>query len=160
MKLKVKSHCDVWSGILFMGVGLAFASGATEYAFGSSAKPGPGYFPLGLGLLLVLLGAGVVLQGIGMNASQRQDDATELIGPWAWKQLGIVVGSIALFGVTLPYLGMLLALPILVVTISTAVHGFRWVSVLVCAAILTVACYLIFVLGLNLTLPVLPAFLP
>ena len=33
-------------------VGIAFAWGATLYNFGTSARPGPGYFPFGLGILL------------------------------------------------------------------------------------------------------------
>ena len=44
-------HLRVY-GVVFIVVGLAFAMGATEYRFGTSARPGPGYFPLGLGLLL------------------------------------------------------------------------------------------------------------
>ena len=46
--LKIKSEKDFWSGLMFMVVGVAFAWGATNYSFGSSARPGPAYFPFGL----------------------------------------------------------------------------------------------------------------
>jgi hypothetical protein len=42
------------------GVGVGFAWGATAYNFGSSARPGPAYFPFGLGVLTACLG-GLIL---------------------------------------------------------------------------------------------------
>ena len=47
--MKIKSQKDFWSGLMFIVVGIGFAWGATNYSFGSSARPGPGYFPFGLG---------------------------------------------------------------------------------------------------------------
>src|SRR6187431_2425896 len=55
--MKIKSERDFWAGMMFLVIGVAFAWGATTYSFGSSARPGPGYFPFGLGVLLALLGA-------------------------------------------------------------------------------------------------------
>ena len=55
--MKIKSQRDFASGIMFLAVGLAFAIGATTYSFGTSARPGPGYFPLLLGIILCILGA-------------------------------------------------------------------------------------------------------
>ena len=49
--MKIKSEKDFWSGLMFILVGVAFAWGATNYSFGSSARPGPAYFPFGLGVL-------------------------------------------------------------------------------------------------------------
>ena len=51
--MKIKSQRDFWSGLMFILVGIAFAWGAAaNYNFGSSARPGPAYFPIGLGVLL------------------------------------------------------------------------------------------------------------
>jgi hypothetical protein len=44
--VKIKSQRDFWSGLMFVAVGIGFAWGATNYSFGSSARPGPGYFPV------------------------------------------------------------------------------------------------------------------
>jgi hypothetical protein len=55
--LKIKSEKDFWSGLMFVAVGVGFAWGATVYSFGSSARPGPAYFPFGLGVLMAVLGA-------------------------------------------------------------------------------------------------------
>lgn len=54
--MRPKNLEDFWSGLMFTVTGAAFAVGATNYSMGHSARPGPGYFPLGLGLLLAMLG--------------------------------------------------------------------------------------------------------
>ena len=55
--LSIKSQKDFTSGVMFTLTGAAFAwSSATEFTVGTASQMGPGYFPLVLGLLLVLLG--------------------------------------------------------------------------------------------------------
>ncbi len=151
--MKIKSQRDFWAGLMFVGVGLAFAWGALEYSFGQSARPGPGYFPFGLGILLALLGA-LVLFG----ALTIETDHGDPIGRIAWKPLGIVVGSVVLFGLLLPWLGLVVALPVLVITSAMAGDEFHWGEAVVNAAVLTAGSWFIFVYGLNLTIPVWPKF--
>ena len=113
--MKIKSQKDFWSGLMFVAVGLGFAWGATNYSFGTSARPGPAYFPFGLGVLLAIMGALVRLASITVETEDGDP-----IGPTAWRPLLIIVGSIVLFGWTLPHLGMMLGLPLLVITCSLA----------------------------------------
>ena len=54
--VQIKSQKDFWSGVMFILAGVGFAWGATNYNFGSAARPGPGYFPFGLGILLAMTG--------------------------------------------------------------------------------------------------------
>ena len=53
--MKIKSQKDFVSGIALIAVGGAFAIGATNYSFGTSIRPGPGYFPFGLGIIQAFL---------------------------------------------------------------------------------------------------------
>ena len=62
--MKIKSQKDFWSGLLFVAIGIGFAWGATNYNFGSSARPGPGFFPFGLGLLMAILGSVVLFKAL------------------------------------------------------------------------------------------------
>lgn len=158
MRIPIRHHQNFWAGVMFVVVGIGFAVGATQYHFGNSARPGPGYFPLGLGLLLALLGSGVLLQSLGRPGFDEEGQPdVHAVGPWAWKPLLIVSGAVAVFGALLPHAGLLVTLPVLVILVSTADHDFRWRSVLASALVLTLASYLIFVLGLKLSIPVWPS---
>lgn len=152
--MKIKSQKDFWSGVMFIAVGVGFAWGALNYSFGTSARPGPAYFPFGLGVMLAVLG-GIVL----FKAMTIETEGGDPIGPWAWKPLVVILGAVALFGLLLPRLGMIATLPLLVVISAFAGDEFHLGEALVNAAILTVFCWLIFIKGLSLTIPLWPSFL-
>jgi Tripartite tricarboxylate transporter TctB family len=152
--MKIKSERDFWAGLMFLAVGIGFAWGATSYSFGSSARPGPGYFPFGLGILLAVLGAIVLFKALTVETEDG-----EKIGAWAWRPLLWIVGSVVVFGWALPHLGMIVALPILVVVSAMAGDEFHWRDALINAVILTVFSWLIFSWGLSLTIPLWPSFI-
>jgi hypothetical protein len=151
--MRIKSERDFWSGLMFIVVGIAFAWGATNYNFGTSARPGPGYFPFGLGILLAILGALVLFKALTIETEDG-----EKFGHFAWKPLLVVLGAVALFGFILPRLGLVISLPILVLLSSWASDEFSWKGAVINAVVLTVMSWVIFVKGLALTLPVWPVF--
>ncbi|MBK1616048.1 hypothetical protein CKO44_21575 [Rubrivivax gelatinosus] len=152
--MKIKSQKDFWSGLMFVVVGAGFAWGAQEYSFGSAARPGPAYFPFGLGVLLALLGAMVLFKALTIGTEDGDP-----VGPWAFKPLLIIVGSVAVFGWALPHLGMFIALPLLVLSSATAGDEFHWKGALINAVVLTIGCWAVFIKGLSLTIPLLPSFI-
>lgn len=152
--MKIKSQKDFWSGLMFVAVGVGFAWGAQEYSFGSAARPGPGYFPFGLGILLAILGAMVLFKSLTL-ATEDGDP----IGAWAFKPLGIIVGSVVVFGLALPHLGLFIALPLLVVISAAAGDEFHWKDAVINAIVLTAGSWAIFIKGLSLTIPLLPSFI-
>ncbi len=54
--MKIRSHVNFASGILFMLAGTAAAWVASGYQMGTAARLGPGYFPFWLGIVLGFLG--------------------------------------------------------------------------------------------------------
>ena len=152
--MKIKSQKDFWSGLMFIVIGIAFAWGAMSYNFGSSARPGPGFFPFGLGVLMAILGATVLFKALVIETEDG-----ELIGPWAFRPLLIVMASVALFGFTLPLLGMAVALPILIVMVSLAGDEFHWKDAIISVLVLTVGSWFIFLYGLKLVIPLWPKFI-
>ncbi len=152
--MKIKSQKDFWSALLFIVAGLAFAAGATHYSFGSSARPGPGYFPFGLGILLALLGAFVLFRSLSVET-----EGGDPVGAFPWKPLGLIVLSVVVFGATLPRLGLFLALPILILISSLAGDEFRLRDVAVNCVVLTLGSWAIFIKGLDLVIPLWPEFL-
>jgi len=152
--LKIKSERDFWSGIMFTVVGIVFAVGATNYSMGASARPGPGYFPLLLSIILAILGGIVLFKSLTIET-----EGGDPIGSIAWRPLLVIVLGITVFGVALPRLGMVVTVPVLIVISSFAGDEFKWKGVAVNAVVLTVFSWLIFVAGLKLTIPLWPTFL-
>ena len=151
--MKIKSEKDFWSGLLFLVAGLGFAWGATLYNFGTSARPGPGYFPLGLGVILALLGIFIVIQSLTIKP-----DGDERIGDWPIKPALWILGAVAVFGLALPKLGLAVSLPLLIGLSSLASGEFHWKEVLITSIVLTVGSWAIFIKGLGLIIPLWPAF--
>ena len=152
--MNIKSQKDFWSGFMFLIVGVGFAIGATNYSMGSSARPGAGYFPLGLGVLTALLGAIILFESLTIETEDG-----EPIGHIAWRPLIVIVLTINVFGLLLPRLGMIVSIPILIIMTSLASEEFRWRGVLISAVVLTAFAWLIFIAGLKLTIPLWPKFL-
>lgn len=152
---------DVYAGVLLAAVGSAFAWGATGYTVGTSARMGPGYFPLVLGVLLAVLGLIIAVLGARRDPALRQ-----VMGPWAWKPLFFIVAGNLLFGVLLgglpslgwPAMGFMVAIYGVTVVAGMAGERFSLKESLWLATVLAVGCYLAFVLLLNLQFAVWPAF--
>jgi hypothetical protein len=152
--LKIKSEKDFWSGLLFIVVGIAFAIGALNYNFGTSARPGPAYFPFGLGVIMSLLGAAILFTSLTIEV-----EGGDKIGAWPIKPGAWILGGVVLFGLLLPRLGMAVCLPLLIFVASMAGDEFHWKEVLLNAIVLTVGSWAIFIKGLGLTIPLWPTFL-
>ena len=150
--MKIKSERDFWSGLMFIAIGVGFAIGATNYSMGPacppndpcaaslwarmsqlSAHPGAGYFPLGLAIILRILGAFVLFKSLTIES-----EGGDPIGNFAWRPLLIIVAAITVFGLMLEPIGMIITVPMLIFITSLAGDEFRWRGVLVSAVVLTV----------------------
>lgn len=151
--MKIKSQKDFWSGLMFVVVGLGFAWGATEYSFGASARPGPGYFPFGLGILLAILGSFVLFKALTIESAHGDP-----IGGIAWKPLIIIVLAVSFFGLALPRLGMIITLPLTVMLAAAAGDEFKWLEAAINAIFLTLFSWAVFIWGLSLVIPLWPSF--
>ena len=118
--MNIKSQKDFFSGLMFLVVGALFAFGATKYNVGNAARMGPGYFPLLLGILLAVLGAGIIFYSMVHNPAHGVEG--DKVGAWAWKPIGFVLGANILFGMALgglpsiglPVLGLVVGIFVLV----------------------------------------------
>jgi drug/metabolite transporter (DMT)-like permease len=152
--VRIKNQTDFWSGVMFIVAGAAFAAGALNYSFGSSARPGPAYFPFGLGVLLALLGALVLFKAITVESADGGK-----IEAVPWKPMLLITFSVVLFGALLPVLGLAIALPVLILVSSLGGDEFKLKEVIVNSIILTVGSWAIFIKGLSLVIPLWPTFL-
>jgi hypothetical protein len=81
------------------------------------------------------------------------------IGAVPWRPLALITLAVVVFGFALPNLGMVLALPLLVLMASLAGDEFGLKEVVINAIVLTLSSWLIFIKGLNLVIPLWPSFI-
>jgi hypothetical protein len=138
----VHLHRDVIAGTLFILIGAFALSVARGYPVGSAMRMGPGYFPVVLGWVLIVLGACV-----GLRAARLRDWAPV---DWSWRPLAWITASILLFGFLMPRFGLIPALAVLFPVAAAAGREFRLREVLVVTALMCLFAAGIFVYGLKL----------
>lgn len=149
--MKAKSQRDLFAGLLFVVTGVGFAYGSTQYDFGTSSNPGPGYFPFGLGVLLALLGALVLFKAMSIETRDG-----EPIGRIGWRPLLLVVGAVVLFALCLPRLGLPISVVLTALLATRASIESKWWESALLAAGLAAFCTVVFILALKLNLPLWP----
>ena len=151
--MKIRNQRDFGAGIMYMVIGLFSTIVATQYPMGTAAKMGPGYFPFYLGILMFLLGLLVAVKAFGAKA------AIESIPKFNWRIMAQITGAVVLYGLLLPRFGFLIAVVVLVFVAASASREFTWKGTAINAACLVTFTYSVFVVGLKLQFPQLPAFL-
>ncbi|WNV74843.1 tripartite tricarboxylate transporter TctB family protein [Geodermatophilus sp. DSM 44513] len=143
---------DLLAGAVFTGLGLAFAITSTTYEIGTPLRMGPGFFPLVLGGVLVVLGVSIAVTGV--LAREGGD-----LGTVPWRALVLLIAAILFFGATVRDLGLVPALFVTVLLAALAGRGVRVVPAVVIATSLTALSVLIFVVALQLRLPLIGPWL-
>ncbi len=139
---------DILAGLIFVAFGLAFAITSLSYELGTLLRMGPGYFPLALGGILVLLGLLIVGKGLIADAG-----AEERFGSVPWRALTLVVLAVLVFGLTVRGLGLVPATAVTALLTALASYRTGVLAAVAIAAGLTVLCVVVFILALQLRLP-------
>ena len=151
--MHIRNHRDLWAGVMFFAFGVAFVLLSQQYQMGSAAKMGPAYFPTVLGAILALLGL-VIFAGAFARSSPEARVAA--VG---WREVGLILGSVALFALALPKLGIVVSLIVLIGVSSLASHEFSLRDTVISVVVLLILSYVVFVKGLELQFPLWPKFL-
>lgn len=144
---------DVLAGAIFIALGLAFAVGSLAYDIGTPVRMGPGYVPLSLGILLAALGILIVVKGFIAGEG-------EPIGEVGWRAVGLVTAAILFFGLTVRGFGVVVALvgASLLATLARSQTTPR--EALVITAGITALSVVIFIVALQLRLPLVGPWIP
>ena len=151
MAVRIKSSQDFWTGCAFMAFGAGTAVLAQAYPLGSAARMGPAYFPTVLGLLLAAIGLVLLLKSLVFA------DGGHVERIHIWLLLRVLL-SVAVFAVLLNPLGLVVTAVLVVMLAAWAGHEFRIGEALLNAVLLALASYVLFIWGLNQTMPVWPWF--
>lgn len=129
-------------GALFVVVGLFFLIQSLGLEIGTAFRMGPGYFPLVLSGVLVLLGLVILVQATRVEG--------EPIGPLAWRGMLLILPAPIIFGLTVRGLGFVPAVFISAFVASFASSRMTVVMAVVLSALLTVFAFAVFSYGLGL----------
>lgn len=147
----IRDPKDFLSGLMFLGFGGTAIFLAQDYDMGKAVRMGPGYFPTFLGGLLCLVGLGCVLRSLVRPG--------EAMGRLAFKPLLLVVVSTVLFGLLLRNAGLVAALAASILLSALASSQFSAKATALTIVGLTAFCYLVFLKGLGLPIPILGPWL-
>ena len=144
---------DVLAGGIFILLGAAFAIGALTYDLGTPARMAAGYVPLVLGLILVGLGMLTIAKGFIAGTG-------EPIGEVDWRAVVLIIAALLFFGLTVRGLGVVGALfgASLLTALARSQTSVR--EALLIATGLTVLSVLIFIVALQLRLPLVGNWIP
>ncbi len=139
---------DFYSGLIFIAFGVAAIGIGSNYALGTAARMGPGYFPRILGIMLIVLGAALSLRALRIKGGP--------VPRFYWRPTLIVLGSVVLFGYIVNYAGLVLSTITLIVLSSAASPEFRFKESVISGVLLAALVVGVFVIGLKLQLPIWP----
>ncbi|WP_244493778.1 tripartite tricarboxylate transporter TctB family protein [Aureimonas sp. AU4] len=140
---------NVVAGLIFIAIAAAFAWEATHYDMGRAIRMGPGFIPMTLAILLAIFGVLVLAAGL------RSPDHAQSSGPVAWKGIALVCAALLVFGRFGAQLGLVPT--VLVCTFAVAMASARntLLSAAAIAAVMAALCWLVFKVGLGITMPTL-----
>jgi predicted membrane protein len=118
---------------------------------GQAVRMGPGYFPTFLGGLLCLVGAACMLRSLRLDGTP--------VEKLAFKPLILVAVSVLVFGLLARNAGLVAALATSILISSMASSQFTARTTALTIVLLTAFCYLVFIKGLGLPIPVIGPWL-
>jgi len=142
------SHKDLYAGLAFAGFGVVGLAAGRHYPLGTAVRMGPGYFPMVLSGLLLVLGAAIALRAF-FSAPGR-------VGKLSLRPLVLILGAATLFAMLVETAGLAISSVVLVVASSLGGQGARPLEILILSVFLSGLTVAVFILGLGLPLSIWP----
>jgi uncharacterized membrane protein len=142
MKIELRSNKDFWAGMMFILTGTGAILMAKQYKFGSTLRMGPGFFPVVLSVVLIVLGIYIMLRGLRKNEKIQKS--------WSIRALIILPSSVVLFGILMELAGFIPALIALCFVSAASGKEFKFKEVLLLTIFLSVLSVAMFIWGLGL----------
>lgn len=139
-----KDYADIIGGLLLMGGGAWFVLQAGSYAMGSLRRMGPGYFPVAIGLLIILFGLLVLVPALLRAGPMPRPE---------WRPFLTISLSVLAFALLVEKFGLVPATVALTVLAAAAEPELRPLRLLLLALGLSGIGVLVFTQGLGIPIP-------
>ncbi|MEK7372618.1 MAG: tripartite tricarboxylate transporter TctB family protein [candidate division NC10 bacterium] len=140
------------AALAFLALGGLYLAGALRFPLGSAARPGSGFFPVGVGMFLCLVAGAFVAAAF----RRRVAAGPGLVPPMSGDAVGRVAATTAgLLGFCflLPWIGYPAAAFLFVALLLRRLGGAGWPRALVAAALAASASWYLFAVLLAVPLP-------
>jgi len=144
---------DRSAGIIFLLIGLLFvieSQRISESSYGSEV--GPDIFPIGLGIILILLSARLLYETFRYEAGTKSE------GPIKYKKFFIIFTSAVLYAALLEPLGYVITTFLFLVIAFQTMESGKWLQTLIIASVFSFGVYYLFAEFLGGSLPGFPGF--
>lgn len=143
---------DQWSGLALAILAAGMIRAALGLPFGDIHKPGPGFFPLWLGVILGCMSIGLFVQ---TTLSKRSAPTIRNIleEDVRWSKVLLVLVALVLYAFLLDYIGFLVATFLLMIVLLRFIEPQSWKAVIGLALVGSAGSYLIFEVWMKLRLP-------
>lgn len=144
---------DLGAGLLFSLIGALAIAFGRDYQMGTASSMGPGYVPIVLAGILLLIGVFLILRAI-LFSGEREGSEEEAGGGFAYRTVATILGAVLVFAAIVDRVGLALAAVALVFICRAAAPNYDFREVLITALVLSALSVVIFVYGLGM--PVKP----
>jgi hypothetical protein len=148
VRIRIRSPQDFWAGIAFVAFGAAFLIGARQFAMGTAADIGPGFFPAVVAALLVVVGLVLAIKALALDGPP--------VEPMRLRPAAFVIAALAAFGLLIERGGLVLAVAALVFIASAAGGRFKPLHVAILALALVAIAVGVFRIGLGMQMRLWP----
>ncbi|MDM9628009.1 tripartite tricarboxylate transporter TctB family protein [Rhizobium sp. S152] len=151
----IKNSQDFVGGLTMIVAGALFIWFGWDLEFGTSFQMGPGYFPIALSIILILIGVGMLGQSVVMS-----NDFDEEASAPNWKACVLVVLGPVFFGLALFGLGLAPTVFIMTVVVATASRYARWTHSIALGLFLALCSVVLFTRLLSLPIDAFGPWIP
>jgi Tripartite tricarboxylate transporter TctB family len=141
-----RSRHDVIAGGIFIAIAALFFIEGSRYDFGTALQMGPGFFPVVLAGLLTVFGIFVIVGGF-----RKAPDLSG--GPVPWRGMILICAALVLFAAGARTLGLVPIVFLCTVLTALASPKNPPLSACVMGVVMSVLCYVVFKVGLAVSLP-------
>jgi hypothetical protein len=141
---------DFWTGMMFIGVGVAAMYIARDYRFGSTLRMGPGFFPTMLGGILIAFG--ICIMAVGLRSGEK------IRGHLSLRAIVLLPLSLVLFGILMKLAGFIPAVGILIFVSAASGREFKLMEIMLLTVVLTLTSVALFIWGLGMPYPLFKGF--
>ena len=146
--MRIKNLQDFWSGTFFIALGALAIYLSRDYPMGSALQPGPGYFPVWLGGIMI--GFGALIAGLSFKL-QGEAGKRLALREWGFRPWLVLPITLAIYALLMEAdFGFVPSLMVLIVGSALAHKDVHWPETILLSIFVTAGAVAIFVYGLGL----------